>query len=136
IKSQLANEVCTKFELLDLATRRQRVYIDEPKVLGKLMTAEVGSTIVADLILGHAFFFFYLKERGSFLSHIWIGDTDQCRLTDLRVTHQEVLDFCRVDVLASANEHVLDAPDDAHIALVVDGCKISAVVPAVDIDRL
>ena len=47
----------------------------------------------------------------------------------------EVLDLRRVDVLAAPDQHVLDAADDAAVALRVDGREVAGVHPAVD-DRL
>jgi hypothetical protein len=43
---------------------------------------------------------------------------------------EEFLDLARIDVLAAADHHVLDAADDVAIALGVDGGEIAGVHPA------
>ena len=49
---------------------------------------------------------------------------------------QEFLDLARIDVLAAADNHVLDAPDDVDVALVVHGRQVPSVHPARGIDGL
>jgi hypothetical protein len=47
---------------------------------------------------------------------------------------QELLDLARVDVLAAADDHVLDAPDDVDVALVVHRREVAGVHPAGGVD--
>jgi hypothetical protein len=49
---------------------------------------------------------------------------------------QEFFHLTWIDVLATADDHVLGASDDAAVAFRVDGCKVTAVHPAGGIDRL
>src|SRR4029077_5054176 len=49
-----------------------------------------------------------------------VGDADDLNILDLRVAVEEFLDLPRIDVLAAADHHVLDAADDVAIALVVE----------------
>ncbi len=58
------------------------------------------------------------------------------RIGDGRMFAQAVLDFLRRDVLAAADDQVLDAPRDADVAVGVDAGLVAAVQPAVRIDRL
>ena len=43
---------------------------------------------------------------------------------------EELLDLARIDVLAAADHHVLDAADDVAVALVVHGREVAGVHPA------
>jgi hypothetical protein len=49
---------------------------------------------------------------------------------------EEFLDLARIDVLAAADDHVLDPADDVAIAFGVDGREVAGVHPAVGVDRL
>ena len=49
---------------------------------------------------------------------------------------QELLDLARVDVLAAADDHVLDAADDVGVAVVVHHRQVAGVHPAGAVDRL
>src|SRR5205085_12672405 len=49
---------------------------------------------------------------------------------------EKFLDFAWIDVLAAADDHVLDAADDVAIALLVDGREVAGMHPARGIDRL
>ncbi|MNP19888.1 hypothetical protein D3C76_1124410 [compost metagenome] len=51
-----------------------------------------------------------------------------------RVGEEELLQLARVDVLAAANDHVLAAPDNTHIALLVHHRQVAGVHPAFLID--
>ena len=47
---------------------------------------------------------------------------------------KEFLDLARIDVLAAANDHVLDAPDDVAVALRVDRREVSRMHEALRVD--
>jgi hypothetical protein len=64
------------------------------------------------------------------------GTPNTCTSLHLGVAVQELLDLARVDVLAAADHHVLDAADDVAVALVVDGGQVAGVHPAVGVDGL
>ncbi len=49
---------------------------------------------------------------------------------------EKLLDLARIDVLAAANNHVLDAPDNLHVALGVHFCQVARVQPARRVDGL
>ena len=49
---------------------------------------------------------------------------------------EEFLDLARIEVLAAANHHVLDAADDVDIALIVHRGEVAGVHPARRVDRL
>src|SRR5713101_1849225 len=47
---------------------------------------------------------------------------------------QELLDFTRIDVFSTANDHVLDTPDNPAVAIVVEGREIAGVHPSFGVD--
>src|SRR6202045_896341 len=65
-----------------------------------------------------------------------VGHADHLHILDLRVAVEELLDLARIDVLAAADHHVLDPPDDVAVALGVYGREIAGPHPAGRIDRL
>src|SRR5215471_19679331 len=52
------------------------------------------------------------------------------------MSEQHVLYLSRIDVLAAADDHVLDPALDAQAAIGVHGGQITGVVPAIGVDRL
>src|SRR5204863_9750404 len=58
-----------------------------------------------------------------------IRDTDHLDLTDLWQAVEELLDLAGIDVLAAADDHVLDPPDDAQVSVAVHYCGITRTHP-------
>ena len=48
---------------------------------------------------------------------------------------EELLDLARVDVLAAADDHVLDPADDTHVAVLVHDRQVAAVHPSGGVNR-
>src|SRR5690349_786833 len=71
----------------------------------------------------------------NFLAEAGIGHAEDLRRLDLGMAEEKLLDLAGIDVLAAADEHVLDPADDVAIALVVDGGEIATVHPARGVDR-
>ena len=64
-----------------------------------------------------------------------VGNADQRGFGDGRMGVHDAFDLSRVDVLAAADDHVLEPPDDRIAAVGVADRQIAGVEPAVD-DRL
>ena len=64
-----------------------------------------------------------------------VGPADDGGLEHAVVAVERGLDLLRVDVLAAADDHVLDAVDDPQVAVLVEDADVAGVQPAVD-DRL
>ncbi len=124
-------------ELLHLAGDRHRELLDEADVARDLE--------VRDLVLG--------RSRGSpprsparpsrsliqaQTSSPYFGSGTPITSTslDLRVCVEELLDLAREDVLAAADHHVLDAPDDLAVAVLVEHREVAAGDPARRVDGL
>src|SRR4029077_10943224 len=75
-------------------------------------------------------------EGADLLAEALIGHAEDLGGLNLRMPEQQFLHLAQVDVFAAADEHVLEAPDDAAIALLVDGREIARMHPARGIDRL
>src|SRR5207249_11639321 len=64
------------------------------------------------------------------------GNADHLDVGDVGVRVEKLLHFARVDVLAAADDHVLDPADDVDVALLVHGGEVAGVHPARRVDRL
>ena len=60
-----------------------------------------------------------------------MGHADDGGLGDVGVLVERGLDLGRVDVLAAADDHVLEAVDDVEVAVVVEPADVAGVEPAV-----
>src|SRR5580692_3122411 len=69
-----------------------------------------------------------------FLAIPCIRHAENLDIPDLGVPIQILFDFTRVDVLAAADDHVLDPADDAAISGVVDGSEVAGMHPPGGID--
>ncbi len=68
------------------------------------------------------------------LAPLLVGHADHRRpRRTVRVAEHSVLDLDRRDVLAAADDHVLLAVGDRHVAVVVDRAAVAGVEPAVDV---
>ena len=65
-----------------------------------------------------------------------VGDAEDLHVLDLRMAIEEFLDLARIEVLAAADHHVLDAADDVAIALGVDHGEVAGVHPAVGVEHV
>src|SRR2546422_4437777 len=59
-------------------------------------------------------------EGGDALAHPLIGLSGDRHVLDARVARESLLDLDRMDVLAAADDHVVDAPGDVEVAVGVD----------------
>src|SRR5690606_12787529 len=65
-----------------------------------------------------------------------VGYAENLHVLDFRMTIQELLDLARIEVLAAADHHALDAADDVAIALVVDDGEVAGVHPAIGVEHV
>ena len=75
-----------------------------------------------------------LDPRHQLLAVALVGDADDLHVLDVGVGEQELLDLPRVHVLAAADDHVLDPPDDVDVAVVVHHGEVAGVHPPVGVD--
>src|SRR4029434_8757087 len=65
-----------------------------------------------------------------------VGHADHLDVADGRVPVEELLDLAWIDVLAAADDHVLDPADDVGVAVGVHGRQVAGVHPARLVDGL
>ena len=90
--------------------------------MGDLALAEI-----TDLVGGGGLAGAQLDPGADFLAVFGIGHADDLNVLDLGVGVEELLDLAREDVLAAADQHVLEPADDLAIALGVDGGDIATI---------
>ena len=66
-----------------------------------------------------------------FLAVFLIGNAYYLHVLDRRMSVYELLDLLGVDVLAAADYHILETAGDSEVALLVVGCEVARVKPAV-----
>src|SRR6476646_8141289 len=79
----------------------------------------------------------FKNDQGTELFAIFrVRNAENLDVLNIGVPIQIFLDFARIEVLATADDHVLDASNDAAISIVVDGRQIARMHPASRIDSL
>src|SRR5262249_47846458 len=73
--------------------------------------------------------------RADLLTVLPVGHADHLHVLDLRVSVQELLDLPRIHVLAPADHHVLEPPDDVAVARGVERREVAGVHPARGVHR-
>ena len=96
----------------------------------------MGAHEVLHLLLGHGLAFLQDHARHDLLAVLLVGDADHLHVGDFRVRVDELLDLLRVDVLAAADDHVLQPAGDAVVALGRPKREVAGVKPAVGVDSL
>ena len=89
---------------------------------------------VADCFLGGVGVGLEADPGHDLLAESLVGDADDLHVVDVRMGVEELLDLAGIDVLAAANDHVLEATGDLVVALVIDGGEVAGVEPAVGVD--
>src|SRR3954470_2704652 len=65
-----------------------------------------------------------------------VRHADHLDVGDVGMGVEELLDLTGIDVLAAADDHVLDPPDDIDVAVVGHHCLVAGVHPARAVDRV
>ena len=111
--------------------------VDELELLGALLHREAETTAVVGeglegrrLGIGRDH-----DERAHALTRARIGCRDHRDVGDRRVLVQRVLDLERGDVLRVADDDVLDAAGDGHVAVGVDDPEVAGAEPALVVER-
>src|SRR5262249_660619 len=100
-------------------------------VVGDLALAEIADVVGRGALPGPQ-----LDPGADLLAVLGVGHADHLHVLDLGVAVEELLDLARVDVLAAADDHVLDGPHAVAVALGVEGGEVAGVHPAAGVDRL
>ena len=77
-----------------------------------------------------------LDHRADAFAPIWVGQSDHGRVLHRRQRVEHILDFLGRDVLAFADDDVLDAPGQRHMAVGMGHSEVSGAEPALVVERL
>src|SRR6185436_2610346 len=135
-RGQLRHGQLTHLELLNLAGHGHREFTGEADIARDLVGGDLAPTELAKLLHGPGDPFTQPDPRADLLAVLATWDADHLHVADLLMGVQELFDFTGIDVLAAADDHVLDAAGDRHVALIVHHGEIAAVHPASRVDRL
>src|SRR5574337_62687 len=135
-EAELGLHLVANLELLELAGHRHREAAHELDVARHLVVRDLTLAERAHLVFGELLAGLGDDPRAQLFAEARVRPADPLHVLHLRVPVQELLDLARVDVLAAADHHVLDAADDVDVALGVHRREIAGVQPAVLVDRL
>src|SRR5215210_5923610 len=136
LEAELLDRHLAQLELLDLAGDGHRELVDGRDVARDLVAGDLAVAVPGDRVA---------VDRGvaarddpghQLLAVALVGDADDLHVGDVRVAVEELLDLARIEVLAAADDHVLDAPDDPQVALLVHHRKVARVHPARAVEHL
>src|SRR5579863_4800260 len=102
----------THRELLDLAGHSGREALDETDVTRDLVVRNPILTELADTLLVEGSTGFRNDPGAEFFAILCIRHAEYLDILNIGVLIQILLDFTRIDVLAAADDHVLDPSDD------------------------
>src|SRR5580658_1632565 len=122
-------------EFLDLAGDRHRERLDEADMARNLVMCYLALAEASDVFGVQHCSRTQADPGADFLAIFRIGHADHLDVSNLGVAIEELLDLARVDVLAAADDHVLDPSGDPAIARGIESGEIAAVHPAGGIDR-
>ena len=119
---------------MDFAGHRHGEGLDKADVARHFVVGNLALAKGADVVLGHALAGLGDDPGAQLLAVAAVGHAHHLHVLHLGVAVEEFFDLARVEVLAAANHHVLDAPDDVHIALRVHHGQIAGVHKALVVD--
>src|SRR5438067_1535733 len=135
-EAKLGHGHLAHLELLDLARDRHRERVDELPVARDLVRGDFAPAEGHQVVIRDPGTLARLHPGHDFFAVALAGHADDLDIAHVGVGVQEFLDLARIDVLAAADNHVLDAPDDVDVALVVHGRQVTGVHPARGVDGL
>ena len=106
-----------EFVLQDLPCCVHGKFLDEVDVLGALVPGDSVLAVVDDILLGDVGTRFPDDEGTDLLSVLLALDTDDLDIPDAGAVVQVVLDLLGLDVLPSADDHVLDPSGDVEVSI-------------------
>src|SRR6478735_1420484 len=131
-ESELLRRGLSHLDLADLAGDRHRVLVDDLDVARDLVVGELAGAELAQGLGGERRgAVLHADPRAQLLAVLLVRDADDLGVEDVGVGVEELLDLARVDVLAAADDHVLDAAGDLDVAVIVHDADVAGVHPAV-----
>src|SRR5579884_142184 len=129
----LRSEPLAQDALLDFPGRRRHgERVDELDVARTLVAGEAGADEVDHLVGGEVGARLGDDDGEDSLTPFPVRYPDERGVLDLWMLAQQLLDFDRVDLLAAADDHILEPSRDDHVAIVVVAAEIARMQPAAD----
>src|SRR2546430_10787814 len=136
LEPELFDRRLAHLEFLDLAGDRHRKRIDELPVARDLVARDLAFAPSGDLIARGRGPLAQLDPGHDLLAVFLRRHADDLDVRDVGVAVKEFLDLARIDVLAPADDHVLDPADDVDVAVGVHRREVARVHPPGGVDRL
>src|SRR5579872_1106326 len=131
LKFQLLDGNFSHAKLLDLAGHGEGKTIHELDVFGHLISSDPAGAKFLDVLGGQAGILFQLDPGHHLLAILEIRHAHYLDVTDSRTGEEKLLDLARVDVLATADDHILGATGDFHIPMGIHGGQVAGMQPAI-----
>src|SRR2546421_8419665 len=130
LQPELGDGDLAHLELLDLAGHRHGELVDELDVAGDLEVGDLAPAELPELLRCGGGVLPEPDPGHDLFAVLGVGNANDLYVAHVGVRVEELLDLARVDVLASANDHVLDPADDVDVAVLVHGGQVAGVHPA------
>src|SRR5450432_179865 len=132
--TKFLDHLLAHLELLYLARHGRGELTHHADVAGYLVVSDLVAAMGADRVLVELRPGAKNDPGAELFAVPFVGHTDHLHVLDVWVPMQELLDLAWIDVLPAADDHILDTADDAAVAIIVDGCEVTGVHPAVGVD--
>src|SRR6266700_3524418 len=123
-----------QFELLDLAGSRQRHGLNDEPVARGLVRCEMLAHVIVQLVLVEDHARRRPNKRRYDFAPSLIRQSDDGDVADLGMAEQQLLELARIDVFATANDHILQSSLDRAVAPCIHRSEIAGVQPALGIN--
>src|ERR1700682_2304501 len=123
--SEFLNHRLTHRKLLDLSGHSRREAPYEPDVARDLVVRDPILTNPADTLLVEGSAGPRNNPGTEFFAIFCVRHTENLDVLNIGMPIQILFDFTRIDVLTSADDHILDPSDDAAISVLVAGCQVA-----------
>ncbi len=130
-RRQACRHQLAELGLGDLADGVLRQGVEDDHVAGHLEPGERRRAQLDQLLRRHRSGVAKRDERHRFLAEDGVRASDDCGFQDRRMGVEDVLDLLRVDVLTTADDHVLDPVDEDEVAVGVEVADVAGVQPAI-----
>src|SRR5690606_25440888 len=115
--------------------------VDDDELLGELLLHQLGvgqrgDHLVEGEVVGRVCLGDPLDDRADALAALAVGKPDHRDVADLGVGVEHVLDLLGRDVLALADDHVLEPAGQHDVAVGADVAQVAGTEPAVVVERL
>src|SRR6266536_6108311 len=104
---------------------------DDMNRLGAFVICEIFPAMIDQILLGDLCSILQHDERGNFFPVERVGNADGCRRGDRRMLIEHFINLARINIFATANDHVGFAVHDVKESILVAIADIASMKPAV-----